>query len=271
MAMINALRRFLSQLFVGLFSKLVLCLPTRIWLRIKDQTQVVKPMDYGKPIYLHVDSWIENEVRLNEAQKEPGTVEWIEQWFQKGDVFYDIGANVGSYSLIAHQFLDGQMQGYAFEPGFLTFSQLCRNLAINHVDGCISPLQVALSDHTDLIPFHYNNLETGGALHALGDPVDQFGKPFEPVFMLPTLSFKLDDFVSQFHLSLPQHIKIDVDGVEYQILKGAQTVLQSPQLRSLLLEVDEGSDTGVAMAELLTQCGFVLHSQFDGNCLYAKS
>lgn len=271
MAMISALRRFLSQLFVGLFAKFVLCLPTRIWLRIKAKTQVVKTMDYSKTIYLHVDSWIENEVRLKETQKEPGTVAWIEQWFQKGDVFYDIGANVGSYSLIAHQFLNGDMQGYAFEPGFLTFPQLCRNLAINNVDGCISPLQVALSDHTDLIPFHYNNLETGGALHALGDPVDQFGKPFKPVFMLPTLSFKLDDLVSQFHLSLPQHIKIDVDGVEYQILQGAQSVLQSPELRSILLEVDDVSEVGMAMSTFLTQCGFALHSQFDDNCLFAKS
>lgn len=272
MALINAFRRLLSACFVTLCASFLQCLPTRIWLRIQDRTRIIKKMDYNRrPIYLHVDSWIENEVRLKETQKEPGTVAWIENWFQKGDVFYDIGANVGSYSLIAHQFLDGNMRGYAFEPGFLTFSQLCRNLAINQVNGQISPLQIALSDVTNIIPFHYKNLETGGALHALGDPIDQFGKSFKPVFTLPTLSFRLDDLVAQFSLPTPTHIKIDVDGVELAILQGAESVLSASSLRTILLEVDETSETGRAIDGFLVRCGFVRHSQFDSNSLYQKN
>lgn len=254
---------------VGVFA--IHLLPTRVWLRIREGATVVRLVDYERyPIYMCVDSWIENDVRLHSCKKEPGTVEWIESWFKPGDVFYDIGANVGAYSLIAFRFLRGKIKIYAFEPGFVTFPQLCRNIYLNGAAEVIVPFQVALSDQTSIAAFHYQNLVPGGALHALGAPVDQDGRRFQPVFTLPTLSYRLDDFVRQFGLPMPNHIKIDVDGTEYQILKGSEEILALPELRSILLEANEEREGADEIVRLLEENGLALHSLRNENIVFSR-
>ena len=66
--------------------------------------------------------------RLRSNQKEPETAAWIETELRAGDVLYDIGANVGAYSLIAWAASGGQSKVYAFEASFSTFESLCRNI-----------------------------------------------------------------------------------------------------------------------------------------------
>jgi FkbM family methyltransferase len=246
-------------------------LPKRLWLGIREEAALVKRMDYGRhSIYMCVDSWIENEVRLLSCSKEPGTVEWVESWFKPDDVFYDIGANVGAYALVAFHFLRGKTKVYAFEPGFVTFPQLCRNIYLNGAADAIIPFQVALSDETSVTGFHYQNLLSGGALHALKTPVDQYGKRFQPVFTLASLGYRLDEFVRQFALPVPNHLKIDVDGTEYQILRGLEELLKQPELRSILIEVNEKNEDTVEIEKLLEKNGLVLHSRRNENSVYCR-
>jgi len=250
---------------------LVCSLPRGIWLRVREASGLVRRLDYARhPIYLRVDSWIENDVRLHSCAKEPGTVDWIETWFRPGEVFYDIGACVGAYSLVAYRFLGGAIRVYAFEPGFVTFPQLCQNIRLNLAQDAIVPVPVALSDRTGLFDFCYQNLSTGGALHALETPVNQDGRPFAPIFRLPALSYRLDEFVSAFGLPKPNHVKIDVDGGEMRILHGAERTLSDPALRSLLLEVNQGQGNFAECEALLTRSGFVLHSVRNENRLYYR-
>jgi FkbM family methyltransferase len=246
-------------------------LPSRLWFRIREESAVVKRMDYGRhSIYMCVDSWIENEVRLHSCSKEPGTVEWIEGWFKPGDVFYDIGANVGAYALVAFRFLKGKTKIYAFEPGFVTFAQLCRNIHLNDAADAIVPFPVALSDETSITSFHYENILSGGALHALGAPVDQRGKRFHPVFTLATLSYRLDDFVRQFGLPVPNHLKIDVDGTEFEVLKGSKEILKNPEFRSILMEVNESRTDAFEIEKVLEDNGLVLQSRGNENSVYRR-
>ena len=214
--------RSIQGIAVALIVTTIKRLPFRSRGQIQDACQVVKSMDYTHgPVHMHIGSWIEDEVRLREDEKEPGTVEWIGTHFKRGDTFYDIGANVGSYSLIAFRFLDGEINVYGFEPGFVTFPQYVRNIELNEANNAISPFQIALYDRTKITDYHYQNLLTGGALHALGRPVDYLGRDFQPVTTLPVLAYGLDDFAEKFALAPPNHIKIDVDGTEFQILQGA--------------------------------------------------
>lgn len=267
--MIHRAKQTLVRALVRAGVWVVHLLPTKLWIRIREESTIVRPMDYKSPIHICVDSWIENEVRLRSCEKEPGTVEWIEKWFRPGDVFYDIGANIGAYSLVAFRFLEGKTRIFAFEPGFVTYPQLARNIYLNRA-GLILPFQVALSDQTALQAFHYQNLVTGGALHALGAPVDHHGQEFRPVFTMLALAYRLDDFARQFRLPFPNHIKIDVDGNELQILKGAGDILRRPELRSILLEINEEREDAGDMVKLLEASGFVLHSQRNENCLFYR-
>jgi FkbM family methyltransferase len=247
-------------------------LPVRFWLELREKGQLVSTMDYDRhgQIRMRVDSWIEYDYRLKEAQKEPETVSWIETWFKPGDVFYDIGANVGSYSLIAHRFCEADIKVYAFEPGCMTYPHLCQNILLNDAMQQISPFQVALYDETMLTWFHYQNLLSGGALHALHEPKDGFGDRFTPVSSLPAICYRLDDFAHQFELLPPAHVKIDVDGTEFQILRGAVETLKSPGVKSLMLETYDGNRHLNDIGRLVSECGFVLHSRENDNYLYLK-
>jgi FkbM family methyltransferase len=258
-----------AVLWVG--ARVISLLPTQLWLRIREKASIVRRMDYKRhPIYLQVDSHIENTVRLNSCKKEPGTISWIEDYFKRDDVFYDIGANVGAYSLVAFRFLDSHIKIFSFEPGFSTFPQLCKNIHLNEAGEAIVPLPVALFDQTLITSFHYQNLLPGGALHALGTPLDQNGNPFQPVFSLPVLGYRLDDFIKQFQLPLPNHIKIDVDGTEYQILKGAEQILGRQELRTVLLEIDREDEIFDKITNLLKEKGLFFHSKQDFNNLYCR-
>jgi FkbM family methyltransferase len=233
-------------------------LPARLRVMIVDRAALVRPLAYDKcTVLLHVDSEFEYKVRLHSAAREPETVRWIEQ-FLDGDVFYDIGANVGAYSLIAAKLFAGRVKVYAFEPSALNFSQLVRNLALNRCGETVMPLPIALADATEPQVFNYQNVTRGGAMHALGSTTGEQGRSFVPALRQHLLAYSLDDLVEHYHLELPSHIKIDVDGCEPRILAGAARTLKSPSLRSVLFEASAEDTINQRMVDALAASGFRL-------------
>jgi len=102
-----------------IISALIRILPGRSRVAIKSDISVVRRLDYGpRQIMMNVDSDFEYQVRLKSCRKEPETVNWIETFFKEGQVLYDIGANIGAYTLVAASFFDGKLRVYAFEPAF---------------------------------------------------------------------------------------------------------------------------------------------------------
>jgi FkbM family methyltransferase len=225
-------------------------LAPRFAVALRERLQVTAPLDYaGASLRLHADSSLELASRVNACRKEPETVAWIERHARLGDVLYDIGANVGAYSLVAA--VRQGVRVYAFEPAFPNFAQLSRNVILNECSGRVMPLHVALHDSTGLIEFNFSDLTTGTALHSLGGSVDQKGHEFSPVARQPVLAYRLDDFVRQFQLPGPTLVKLDVDGHERRVIDGATAVLSCASLRSLLIELEpSGPDTAACLARL---------------------
>ncbi|MFN2499552.1 MAG: FkbM family methyltransferase [Pyrinomonadaceae bacterium] len=252
-------------------------LPDAALLEIKTAIDVKGRMDYeSHDIYLHIDSLTEYETRLHSCEKEPDTVDWIQTFMKPGDTFYDIGANVGAYSLIAAKFFAGAVKVYAFEPAFLNFSQLCRNLFLNGCQEIVIPLPVALSHSTKIDEFNYHDLIPGGSLHTLGEAIDYKGERFEPVLKQPVLSYQVDDLIAQFNLPSPNHIKIDVDGIELSVLRGADETLSNPTLRSIVVELEEGENEA-QISDYLFSKGFQLNSKHQRrtpamlNCIFVRN
>ncbi|MBW2343960.1 MAG: FkbM family methyltransferase [Deltaproteobacteria bacterium] len=179
------------------------------------------------------------EIPLWRAQtlliKEPETIEWINT-FEKGDVFWDIGANIGIYSLYAA--LRPDLKVLSFEPAGVNYYVLNRNIEINRMPNKISSFCIAFNDVTRLDYLHMVNTEIGGALHAFAEPVDWHGKPFTAKFKQAMLGFSIDDFMEQFDPPFPNHIKIDVDGFENKIIDGAEKTIFDKRLKSILVELD---------------------------------
>jgi len=166
--------------------------------------------------------------------KEPETIEWI-NGFNKTDILWDIGANVGVYSLYAA--LRG-LSVLAFEPSPSNYYLLGRNIEINKMDENISAYCIALNNVTKLDSFYMANTELGGALNSFGEARDWQGKVFDASLKQAMVGFSLDDFIEQFNPPFPNHIKIDVDGIEDSIIKGANETLKDNRLKSVLIELN---------------------------------
>jgi FkbM family methyltransferase len=208
--------------------------------RVRQRLNPPMPLDYpGHPILLHVSGSLEATVRINSCAKEPGTVAWIESHLRPGDVLYDIGANVGAYSLIAAKHVANQATIVAFEPGFNNFAQLCRNVLLNDTAASIIPLAVPLGRDTRLSDFHFGSLTIGAAKNSLGRPVNYHGESFAPIASLRTVGWSLDELMLAARLPPPTLLKIDVDGLELAVLEGARRLLAAGTLRGILIELNE--------------------------------
>jgi len=237
------IKKKMISLFIFLIHNVIERLPDNVFVGVITNIQRIKKMDYSKhEIVLEINSPKEF-MRLRACEREPWTVEWIES-FTPGDIMFDIGANVGSYSLIASKFFEGKVTIYAFEPGFPNYPKLCKNIFINNCQENITPLPIALSNLNKIDYFYYNNLSPGGALHAFGNPVDHRGNDFKFVFKQKMLSCTIDEVIKRFNVPPPNHMKIDVDGNELLVLRGAEETLKSEILKSAIVEIHEGNNSG---------------------------
>ena len=168
--------------------------------------------------------------------KEPQTLKWIDK-FDKNSIFFDIGANIGLYSIYAAQNFNVK-QIYAFEPSFINTRVLSRNISINKFSTKIKICQLALSNHK--IKFENmieNTFEEGGSFNSFGSKkissksINFSGNQY---FIL---GGSLDNLIKNKILPYPNYIKIDVDGIEHLILEGAYKVLSSNKLKGILIEL----------------------------------
>lgn len=265
------LRYRLGQSPFLLIGSVIKVLPDNSRVTLKSGINVVKKLDYKRrDVFLSVESDFEYRVRLHSCEKEPDTVQWIEDFLEEGAVLYDIGANDGAYSLVASKFHDGKVKVYAFEPSFLNFTQLCKNVLLNDCQESVIPLQIALSDTTAIEDFNYRTLVPGAAVHAFGEAIGIGGEAFTPVAKQPVLGYRLDDLISQFQMPTPNHLKIDVDGIEYSILRGMEQTLSQGVVRSLMVEVNPARGESEETIAFLTSKGFVLRSNHGVNHLFSR-
>jgi FkbM family methyltransferase len=214
----------------------------------------VARMDYaGANIKISATSGEIVHLRLRPLAKEPWTVEWLEQSVRDGDVFYDIGANVGNFALIAAAITGPATRVFAFEPAYPTYASLCENDQLNGFGDRIVPLPVVLGESARLGSLSYRDTQAGAAMHTL----DAGGGAYDQ----PVLVFALDELIRGYDLPKPTLIKLDVDGAEAAVLAGAAETLRNPELRSLLVEVED--DQTDAVLHAVTGAGLALKRRID--------
>jgi FkbM family methyltransferase len=186
--------------------------------------------------------------------KEPATIKWIDG-MNPGETFFDIGANIGIYSLYA---ASRGLRVYAIEPEAQNFALLNRNIALNHLDDLTTALNLAVSDREAIDHLCVTKVESGSSLHNLGEAVDYAGRAFVPAMRQGVLSVQLDSFLERFPDAFPTHLKIDVDGIEAKIIAGADKTLADRRLRSLLIELSETAAKDKDIGLTLKGKGFTL-------------
>lgn len=199
-----------------------------------------KNLDSKEPIKLFIDKSLTSKSRTGACKAEPDTVIWIEHFESELEtsepiIFFDLGANVGPYSLLASKIHKDRIRVYSFEPSFASFYQLSINVNINNMTNII-PFQIAISDEKKLDTFYYSSICPGTAEHSISEPIDDHGKTFEPIYQQQMMTYDLDTLIKDFNLPIPNYLKIDVDGIELRILEGAKKTLENHLVKEILCE-----------------------------------
>lgn len=234
----------------------------RIIARNRNRKYLLNVDAYNTLRYDKHEIYMYKGIRKDSAEKkEPKTIAWIEKDMAPGEVLYDIGANVGAFSLVAAKF---GIQVYAFEPSIMTFIALMKNIYKNKCESNIIALNIPLAESTRLDYFYYSDIGIGESGHS-------FGKADKKAMMKQMmLSTTLDELTSSYSFPVPNHIKLDVDGNEKEVLEGAANTLTNSSLKTILIEAM--GKTRKPMSELMLSYSFELDKKMttDVNCLYRR-
>ncbi len=184
------------------------------------------------------------------GQDEPETVAWI-MGLPEGATLWDIGANIGLYSLLAAR---RGLSVLAFEPSAASFAAMARNAEINGLDDRIAAYCLAFAETTALVTLHMASSAAGHSMHSIeGHSIGARAGGVRQA--VP--GFSVDDFIAHFAARPPDAIKLDVDGIEPAILRGAQGTLRA-HVREVLVEIDGANAAagGNGIPEILAECGF---------------
>lgn len=150
---------------------------------------------------------------------EPHETELLLTLVENKSVFIDVGANVGWYSLhLANKMRHNGLLTYAFEPISFNYNQLKRNVELNGLGDIIKVFAVALGDVSDDACFYIPKDLPGGASTIKLHPSISNQQEICPVVTL-------DDVLAEEGVGQVDIIKCDVEGAEFNILKGAKGLL----------------------------------------------
>ena len=211
----------------------------------------------GVMIRVGVSSELEQYRAETYSTKEPETLDWLEQNLKAKDTFFDVGANIGLYSLYAAK-INPKCRIYSFEPAASNFLKLCEKVVLNALTNVI-PCNFPLSDLEAFELFYVSSTEPGSALHSLGHVSEFRTDANTPSLIQGTISVTLDALIEKYGVPKPALLKIDVDGLEEKILDGAGSVVKSEKLRTILIElsIKKGS-AGTDVERRLAHFGYKL-------------
>ncbi len=172
--------------------------------------------------------------------KEPETLKWIES-FEPGSHFADVGANIGQYSLYAAS-LGHQID--AFEPQPANYQSLLRNIGLNKFIYLVIAYPFALNDKQKITSLKIDSNDIAGKS---GSQFQIHGNYFVQCLTLAPIY---------------DYIKIDVDGVELDIVRGMNLDVPLPNIpKSILVEISP--DNRKEIAEIFFNHGFEIDHRFE--------
>lgn len=203
--------------------------------------------------------------------KEPETLNWIDDWVRNGDVLFDIGANIGVYALYAARRHSG-IRVIAFEPEYANLHMLRDNIVENDLRDRVETYAIGLSNCSGISHLYIQDFATGAALSTESKEIIKETLTGQPVLWREGIcTLTLDEFCDQTSLQ-PNCVKIDVDGTEPKVLEGAFQTLRSPFLRSILIELPAEKRSRDRSIELLGTAGFscVWREPLAGNEIWVR-
>lgn len=170
-------------------------------------------------------------------------------FLRPGDQFVDVGANVGSYTVLAAGEVGADT--ISFEPIPATFKQLRKNIDLNEIAGKVRPMNVGLGSQPGVLHFT-QHLDTTN--HVVSNETAD------------ALAVEVKTFDDLIEISRTTLVKVDVEGFETEVLNGMSRALGNAGLQAMIVELNgSGKKYGyedAAIHQKLLQAGFQAYRYF---------
>lgn len=168
---------------------------------------------------------------------EPGVLKFLKRHITPGMTIFDVGANVGYITLFCAGLIGDQGRVVAFEPGQRAYQRLVTNIKLNNFKN-ILPVQEALSD-IDGHETYCQAVECSRDVYNSLLTVDTPWTSTDDFQMIQIPVRRLDTIVLESGWSIPEIIKIDVEGAERKVILGMAEVLRQGSTRILIMEISD--------------------------------
>lgn len=145
---------------------------------------------------------------------------------------FDIGANYGYFALLLHAIVRGKGRVYAFEPNPQVFECLALSIKPYRHAGSLRAFQVALGSRESVEDLYFDPSIPGGGSILFSEMVKKTGKLSSSSVKVTTL----DKMFGDIDMEAPIFIKMDVEGAEYGVLRGAQNLIEKAHNLTVMLE-----------------------------------
>ncbi|MFZ1330298.1 MAG: FkbM family methyltransferase [Chitinophagaceae bacterium] len=191
-------------------------------------------------------------LRYFESDYEKENFTFLKENIKPGMTCVDIGGHIGIYAVFMAKMKVGKV--FCFEPTPASFTILKKTVSLNHCENIIHIYQAAIAENTGKSYFYINKYQREGkdtTRIAEGNSLVYFDSGeniLKEKFEVPT--FSLDDFARQHNLKI-DFIKIDAEGAELDILKGAQkTILKDRPAGILSIHTFTFPDKGKTLLDI---------------------
>ena len=180
---------------------------------------------FGYRVELDLSDWVQRNIFLGSFYKDDKRI--IEKILKQGMTFVDIGANIGYFSLLASSLVGDKGLVIAFEPNFKTYSNFKKTIENNSIKN-IKLYDCALGDWVGNALLYPNHEDKNNATATLVNVGQKEGYEIKVN--------TLDNIIEKLDLKKIDYLKIDVDGYEPNVLKGASNALKSKIIKNIQLE-----------------------------------
>ncbi|HOS48124.1 MAG TPA: FkbM family methyltransferase [Bacteroidia bacterium] len=201
------------------------------WRKLKGETDSVKiELGDNTKLKLYTDSVLSETIYV--GRFENAELDFVKRYLRKGDVFMDIGANIGLFTTVGASKVGAGGKVYSFEPVKKTYSRLEENVNINSFAN-VSLFNAGLSNSD-------GELEMTTSAEGF-DAWNSFGKPTAGSnFIKEKVSiFKIDSWTKNQNVSNVNLAKIDVEGWECNVMIGGESFFSAENAPDLLVEFTE--------------------------------
>lgn len=188
----------------------------------------------------------------------------LKRIFSVGDVVIDVGAFIGYYTLLAGKLIGSKGKVFSFEPSPAHFDSLNKNILRNKLRN-IKTFNLSVSNKKGVVSFY----EAGSGSSLIKEEAEtHIGKKIIPI---QSKAVTLNDFVKKEKIKHADFIKIDVEGWDLQVLKGASNLLRGKDAPDVMVEVFDvvlkrGGSSAIEVLAYMKSFGYAVY-EFTNNGL----